>query len=135
MVGAQRKLLLAQALSTRGTALHAAALNGNIGAVKLLLEHGADPASTKHSHGVTPLHLAAYNGHEAAVHTLLNAGAPAGARDKRGRPPSAWAKRRGHAELAACLTAVEQDQARGVHVAPCPPPSHEAVEDGSSAVK
>ena len=91
-------------LLLRCTALHAAAFNGNLGALRqLLLERGADPSSTTHSHGMTPLHLAAAGGHEAIVNVLLDAGSPATARDGRKRTPAAWARRRGHAELAARL--------------------------------
>ena len=90
-------------LLTRCTALHTAAFNGNLGAVRLLLKRGADPASTNHSHGMTPLHLAAAGGHEAIVPVLLDAGSPVGARDGRKRTPAAWARRRGHAELAVRL--------------------------------
>ena len=78
-----RGVFIAMAFATRATALHAAALMGNIGALNLLLEHDADPASTVHSHAVTPLHLAAYNGHEAIVKRLLEAGSPVRVRDKR----------------------------------------------------
>jgi len=95
-----RGVFIAMALSSRATALHAAALTGNIGAVNLLLKYGADPSSIVHSHRVTPLHLAAYNGHNTIVDRLLGAGSPASARDSRGRTPAAWAIRRGHVGLA-----------------------------------
>merc|ERR1711924_202424 len=86
-------------LLSRATALHAAALTGNIGAVNLLLQHSANPASTNHAHGATPLHLAAYDGHEAVAQRLLEVGASTSVRDKRGRTAAAWANRRGHVEL------------------------------------
>ena len=91
------------AYASRATALHAAALTGNVGALNLLLEHGADPLSTAHPHGATPLHLAAYSGHGGIVQRLLQ-DCPAGVRDKKGRTPSAWAKRRGNIELASSLS-------------------------------
>ena len=82
------------------TPLHLAAYNGNIGAVELLLGAGADVASIKHPLRMTPLHAAAAAGHREVCARLLAAGAPFDARDGRGRTPSAWAQRRGHAELA-----------------------------------
>ena len=102
-----RGIFIAHGLGTRCTALHTAALTGNIGALDLLLEHSADPASTKHSQHATPLHMAAYNGHQEIVNRLLGAGCPAGARDKRGRTAATWAKRRGQTELAAWLANME----------------------------
>ena len=82
------------------TPLHLAAYNGNIGAVELLLGAGADVASTRHPLRMTPLHAAAAAGHREVCARLLAAGAPVDARDGRGRTASAWAQRRGHAELA-----------------------------------
>jgi ankyrin repeat protein len=82
------------------TPLHLAAYNGNIGAVELLLGAGADVASIKHPLAMTPLHAAAAAGHREVCARLLAAGAPVDARDGRGRTASAWAQRRGHAELA-----------------------------------
>jgi len=96
-----RGIFVAMAYGTRATALHAAALVGNLGAVDLLLVRGADPSSINHSHKVTPLHLAAYNGHEAVVLRLLRAGSPVTTCDTRGRTAADWANRRGHTELAA----------------------------------
>lgn len=51
------------------TALHEAALNGNIALIELLLRHGADP-SVKNDRGVTPADLARANGHAEAVRLL-----------------------------------------------------------------
>jgi ankyrin repeat protein len=82
------------------TPLHLAAYNGNIGAVELLLGAGADIASTRHPLAMTPLHAAAAAGHREVCARLLAAGAPVDARDGRGRTPSAWARLRGHADLA-----------------------------------
>ena len=78
---------------------------------------------TKHSHGVTPLHLAAYSGAEALVHRLIDAGSPASARDKKGRTASAWARRRGHIELAAALARLEAGRSLAVHSEPKPAPA------------
>ena len=47
-----RPLFITMSLNTRTTALHAAALTGNVGVVKLLLERAADPSSRSHSHSL-----------------------------------------------------------------------------------
>ena len=100
-------IFLCHAFSMRCTALHAAAFNGNLGGVKMLLEKGhADPASTNQSHKMTPLHLAALGGHQQVVDLLIAAGAPVGARDCTKRTAAAWAARMGHTELARRLDSV-----------------------------
>lgn len=108
-----KSLFVQLALANRCSALHAAALNGNVSSVKLLLER--TPAvvnSTEHSHSATPLHLAAYNDHQSIVVILLEAGADAGAFDRRKRTPAQWAKRRGYADLAMKLQRAA-DSAKG----------------------
>ncbi len=63
--------------STNGygdTPLHIAACWGNIGAIKLLIEAGAD-INKKGETGFTPLHCAAEQGHPNAVRYLLLVGA------------------------------------------------------------
>lgn len=81
------------------TALHGASLIGNMSAVELLLEHGADPASQKNPLGQTPLACAAMGGFAPICGILLRAGAPLLVKDKRGRTPLQWAKRRGHKQV------------------------------------
>ncbi len=44
------------------TALHLAAVDGNLELVRMLVESGAKP-ETKNAFGNTPLHLASLNGH------------------------------------------------------------------------
>ena len=85
------------AYAVRGTALHQAAYEGNLGAVELCLAHGADVrAVVAHSpHRFEALHLAAMQGHEAIVDRLLAAGAQRDARDAKGRTAEWWAWRRG----------------------------------------
>lgn len=46
----------------RSSALHAASFAGNLGAVQLLLAHGADATSAHHPKRLTPLHLARVRG-------------------------------------------------------------------------
>jgi ankyrin repeat protein len=55
--------------------LHAAAKGGHVGAVRLLLEHGADPNAREAGDNTCPLHWAAAQGHVEAVCALLDAGA------------------------------------------------------------
>jgi ankyrin repeat protein len=68
------------------TALHGAALLGNLETVKLLLQAGADPALAD-SAGNTPLHLAAQLGNGDVLAVLIEAGGPPvlGQRDGQGR--------------------------------------------------
>jgi len=71
------------------TSLHLAAFFGHEGAVKLLLERGAD-ANVVARHAtlqVTPLHSAAAGGHTGIVTLLLEAGADATARQGGGFTP------------------------------------------------
>jgi ankyrin repeat protein len=57
------------------TGLHAAARSGNVDAVRLLLEHGADPNAREAGDNTYALHWAAAHGHLEIVRTLLDAGA------------------------------------------------------------
>jgi ankyrin repeat protein len=65
--------------------LHLLAKRGDAGAVRWLLDHGADP-NARWSHwdaDVTPLHLAAAQGHAEIVRMLLSAGADPSIRDSK----------------------------------------------------
>lgn len=57
------------------TELHEAAKHGRLDAVRLLLEHGADPNAREPGDNTTPLHWAAAHGHVDVVRALLDAGA------------------------------------------------------------
>ena len=90
-----------------GSPLHIAALTGNLRAVEMLLEYGADPTCEMHKRKLTPLHNAAMKGHASCVDALLRH-APAGVnlaarKDYLGRTPDRWAAKRGYTELAARL--------------------------------
>ena len=56
------------------TPLHAAARHGQVGAVRLLLEHGADPNAREAGDNTSPLHWAAAGRHFDTVRALLDAG-------------------------------------------------------------
>jgi len=56
------------------TALHEAAKRGQFDAVRLLLEHGADPKAREAGDNTYPLHWAAAHGHSGIVRALLDAG-------------------------------------------------------------
>lgn len=56
------------------TGLRAAARAGHLTAVKLLLEHGADPNAREAGDNTCPLHWAAAQGHPETVRALLDAG-------------------------------------------------------------
>jgi ankyrin repeat protein/catechol 2,3-dioxygenase-like lactoylglutathione lyase family enzyme len=57
------------------TGLHEAAKQGRLDAVRLLLEHGADPGARETGDNTTPLHWAAAHGDVDVVRALLDAGA------------------------------------------------------------
>eukprot|EP00250_Pteridium_aquilinum_P007465 c17175_g1_i1 orf=244-2919(+) len=75
------------------TALHAAALSGNVSVMKLLLNalhatpQGTSAVDEKGYHGRTPLHYAAGGGHPTIVEALLQAGAKVSAPDAYGATP------------------------------------------------
>jgi ankyrin repeat protein len=75
--------------------LHLLAKRGDVGAVRWLLEHGADP-NARWGHwdaDVTPLHLAAAEGHAEVVRLLLAAGADPTIRDsKHDGDAAGWAE-------------------------------------------
>ncbi len=66
---------LARAANASGwTGLHAAARGGHLDAVRLLLQHGADPNAREAGDNTTALHWAAAGGRLEIVRTLLDAG-------------------------------------------------------------
>ena len=66
--------------------IHAAAIYGNIEAVKQHLAADAD-VNAKYNRGRTPLHLAAFGGHKEIVELLIAKGGDVNARDFLGMTP------------------------------------------------
>ena len=65
------------------TPLHAAAFNGHIKMIQILVEHGGAVGATDED-GATPLHAAAFAGHPDAIEALLQNGARINALDHHG---------------------------------------------------
>jgi ankyrin repeat protein/catechol 2,3-dioxygenase-like lactoylglutathione lyase family enzyme len=88
---------LARAADPKGdysgwTGLHSAAQGGNLEAVRLLLEHGADPNAREAGDNTYPLHWAAANRQLEIVRALLDAGGePLGIGDVHGLDVIGWA--------------------------------------------
>ncbi|MGA7887441.1 MAG: ankyrin repeat domain-containing protein [Acidobacteriaceae bacterium] len=90
--------------------LHAAlALSGDLAAIRLLLDAGAEVNATQ-AGGFTPLHSAASAGRREAAALLLARGADPAQADHHGNPPAHYARQRGHAELADWLEAAGREQ-------------------------
>jgi uncharacterized protein len=83
----------------RVQALHAAVASRNLEAVRLLLDHGADP-DARQQVGYTPLMGAAGSGREDLVELLLERGADAALVADDGKTAASVAREHGHAALA-----------------------------------
>ena len=92
--GRPRNLIDILAYCSRGSALHAAAYNGNLLAVRELLAQGADVNCQEHPYGMSPLHLAVMQGHVQVANELIQAGAQRDALDAKRRSVGFWAARR-----------------------------------------
>lgn len=84
------------------TPLHKAARYGELEAIRLLVERGADVAA-REKVGGTPLHLAAVFGHARAVTRLVELGADMEAKDDSGCTPLAMAVMGGYEDVVAAL--------------------------------
>lgn len=97
------------------TPLYLASVQGESESVRLLLAAGARPDAESAGPGAegTPLCAAASWGHTGTVRVLLEHGADPRLREDRGTGYTAleWAKREGHRETAALLTAAERNLA------------------------
>jgi ankyrin repeat protein len=85
------------------TLLHHASFSGNLEAVQLLIEKGADLSARATGISWTPFHLASLRGHKKIVEYLIGHGAHAEVKDAKGRSPVHIASLRGHQELIALL--------------------------------
>ena len=81
------------------SALHEAALMGDLASARLLLQNKADPNRKEKANGGTPLHVACFQGQIEIAKMLIKAGAKLNLRDKEGFTPLFQAKDQGHPEL------------------------------------
>ena len=80
------------------TSLHEASRKGHTAVVRMLLEHGADPARAN-AFGDTALSVASCNGHAGVVRLLLERGAETDSRNAFGDTPLILASYHGHVDL------------------------------------
>jgi len=93
-------MVMTFAYAARVPALSTAAFAGNLAALKLLLDRGADIHARGHNpRQLTALHFAAVRGHADVVAALLAAGARTDLKDKAGRTPADIAKQVGNHEI------------------------------------
>ena len=85
------------------TGLHAAASNGHLSTVQLLLANGADIIHDEDSSMQTPLHHACLNGHLEVARYLISNDANVHARDEKGQTPMHCASRHGHLDITILL--------------------------------
>lgn len=85
------------------TPLHLAAANADPGALKALIDAGANPNARDHD-GMTPLHVAAYSQNAAHAQLLLEAGANPHALTASGRDPTSVARKAMAYEVAGVIS-------------------------------
>ena len=91
------------------TALHLAAMKGDVERIDTLVESGADLEVRQAEFSGRPLQYAASFGHLGAVQTLVKAGAKLDSRDNMGRTPLMWAAQKGHVTIAKFLVKAGAD--------------------------
>ena len=93
-------MVMSFAYGSRVPPLCIACFAGNLAALKLLLDRGADIHNRGHNpNRLTALHFAAVQGHADLVASLLAAGARTDLKDKAGRTPADIAKQVGNREI------------------------------------
>lgn len=85
------------------TPLHLAAANADPGALKALIDAGANPNARDHD-GMTPLHVAAYSQNAVHAQLLLEAGADPHALTASGRDPTSVARKAMAYEVAGVIS-------------------------------
>lgn len=94
--------------ATSRTALHWAAQEGQVAAIKALLDADADLTAIDRV-GMSPLAIAAKGGHSDAVIVLIDAGAAVNMRDAAGGSPLLWAAGLGNSQTVEALLAREAE--------------------------
>jgi ankyrin repeat protein len=89
------------------TALHTAAMRGNVKLLQILLAAGANP-NARNKVGGTPLMWAGTFGNEEVAQILIDKGADAALKDELGMTASAWAAKNKRDEFAQLLRAAEK---------------------------
>lgn len=88
--------------SLQAAPIHSAVAGGQVEAVRLLLDHGADP-NTRQTGGMTPLHLAAQKGNLQIVLLLLLNGADLHQKNDTGETALDMARQANHMEVVELL--------------------------------
>jgi ankyrin repeat protein len=95
------------------TLLHDMAQEGNLPKARLLLDHGADINAVDDEYRSTPLGMAARWGQREMVELLLERGADPNRSGAPWATPLAWARKKGHTEIAARLLGLAGAQVDG----------------------
>jgi hypothetical protein len=90
------------------TPLHLAAAKGNVVAVQMLLDHGAEHGAVNQE-GWTALHAAAFQGYLGIVEALASAGAALATRTATEETALSLARAQGHDAVAAALDRIARD--------------------------
>jgi len=114
-------------VTSGATFLHQAILTGDVDAVHLLLEAGADP-SVPDKINNPPLHLACMHWHPAIVRVLIKKGADVNGRGRWGETPLYWACINKTSEIASIL--IEAGAKTDAPSADGGTPLHQACEGG-----